>query len=88
MSSEIPDIGYWNYRVLERETDYGETVQAIYEVYYNPDDEPISHTKEPAVPEIDAEFEDCEDLKEILQAMKQAADKPVLEYGNLKGQTS
>lgn len=77
------EVSHWNYRVLERETDYGETTLAVYEVYYDSDGNPVGHTQEPIAPEVDAEFENVEDLKKVLEAMKQAADKPVLEYDSL-----
>jgi 23S rRNA A2030 N6-methylase RlmJ len=79
-----PRLSHWNYRVLERETESGGNVQAIYEVYYDENGDPVGHTQKPATAQIDTEFESREDLKEILQAMKQAADKPVLTYDTLE----
>lgn len=61
----------WNYRVLQNENSV-----AIYEVYYDENGDPRSCTMSPVSPI----GEDVEGLKKDLEMMKQAFDKPVLDY--------
>lgn len=67
--------GGWNYRLVRRQTEFGEKV-AIHEVYYNSDDEPRSCTVDP----VPVAGEDIEVLEKDVEKMKQAFDKPVLDY--------
>lgn len=71
-----PDFsGGWNYRVVRRQGPDG-PVFGIHEVYYNGEDEPRSCTKKPVGPMSD----DVEELMKEIDRMKQALDKPVLDY--------
>jgi len=67
--------GGWNYRLIRRQTEHGEKI-AIHEVYYNSQDEPRSCTKNP----VPVAGEDIEVLKKDVEMMKQAFEKPVLDY--------
>jgi hypothetical protein len=67
--------GGWNYRLIRRQTEHGESF-AVHEVYYDSQGEPRSCTKFP----VSASGEDVEGLKKDFEKMKQAFDKPVLDY--------
>lgn len=69
----------WNYRVMARQ--FTNTIEfAIYEVYYDKDDEPNAYSAEPN-PIIVDESEGTEVLNEVLDKMRTALDKPILWYG-------
>jgi hypothetical protein len=70
---------YWNHRVVRRVwhpgTDREETTYAIHEVFYGLSKKPI-----PTADPIDVSGESVEELRETLQRMLRALDKPVLDY--------
>ncbi len=68
--------GGWNYRLVRKETRQEYDAIGIHEVYYNSEDEPISCTKKP----VGIQRDNIKDLKKELFCMKEAFDKPVLDY--------
>ena len=74
--SDEPDFGGgWNYRLVKKQTEREELI-GVHEVYYNSDGEPRSCTKNP----IGIQRESVEELAKEHFRMKQAFEKPVLEY--------
>lgn len=72
-------MAHWNHRVMKRKID-GEDVYAIHEVYYEMDDEDrILWTENDVAPC----GETLEELKQELQRMLKATEKPVLDYDAL-----
>ena len=78
-------IGHWNYRVMRRfypEREIGTSGVMIesceefgfYEVYYDDDDKPNSWSQGPIV------AEDMKDMKWAIEKLKEAMEKPVLDY--------
>ena len=67
--------GGWNYRLIRRQTEFGEEI-AIHEVYYDEDGEPRSCSKEP----VPVAGEDIEVFEKDVDLMKQAFSKDVLDY--------
>ena len=67
--------GGWNYRLVRKQTEH-EDVVGVHEVYYNSDGEPRSCTKKP----VGIQRESIEELEKELFCMKQAFEKPVLNY--------
>ena len=76
-------MGTWEYRVVERITSHpqiGEVVwHEIIEVYYD-DDGKLDATSDKICPAGDT----VEDLREDLELMLEALDKPVVSYQELK----
>lgn len=71
-------MSHWNYRIMKR-TINGETGYTLHEVYYNDAGEIEGYTEDPIAP-----FgTDIEDLRINIWQMRQAFDKPVLEYEKL-----
>ncbi len=69
----------WNYRVVRRDAGdgSGETFLAIHEAYYEKGKErPAGITKEA----VTASAESLEELGQVLDMMRAALSKPVLEY--------
>lgn len=70
----------WNHRVMRRTNEHGETWYDIHEVYYETDPcgvEKLSWTEDAIAPM----GETVDELREELERMLRALDKPVLEYG-------
>lgn len=68
---------HWNYRVMRHVAPTsGEVWHAIHEVYYDEAGNPSSWTAD----EIWPVGETPEELRECLEAMAKAMEKPVLEY--------
>lgn len=70
----------WNYRVIKRTHDTGETWYQMHEVYYNDAGEITGMTISP----IDPAGVTMEELRESLDWMYKALDKPVLDYDNIE----
>lgn len=67
----------WNHRVMIHRHDNDETYYAIHEVYYGVDGaDSVSWTDNPVAPY----GETIEELRETLERMLKALDKPILEY--------
>ena len=76
----------WNYRVIrktykKKETLLEEECFNIHEVYYDKEGYIISLTKNP----VSVGAESLEGLEWVLSKMKEALDKPVLDYEELEG---
>ena len=77
------DFAYWNYRIVKRVCDslgVKEDVYAIHEVYYNNKSKPVAVTTNPC----HIQGETVEDLKDDLKFYRQAFDKPVLNFEDIK----
>lgn len=71
----------WDYRVMKRKFERTEEIQyAIYEAYYNKNDEIISWSSEPLY----IAGEDLKELKQDLALYIKAFEKPVLDYNELE----
>lgn len=70
----------WNYRVVKRTYDTGEIWYQMHEAYYNNAGEITAITVKP----IDPAGMTMDDLKESLDWMYKALDKPILEYDNIE----
>jgi hypothetical protein len=75
-------MSHWNYRVVhqvfilnngEKEDSY-----AIHETYYNDDGVPVNISTNPDPAAADS----VDDLRDVLEWMMRALDKPVLEYND------
>lgn len=83
-------MAYWNYRVVKiphlvKTQHVGRYSFGIHEVFYHNDDSIHSYTREP----VDVSAETLEELREVLEQMLSALDKPVLvdgevEFSNIK----
>ena len=72
---------YWNYRVLARKVS-NEIEYGFYEVHYK-NDIPIACTENPIYPlSFNTDDDPIETLKWLLDALKIATDKPILDYDN------
>lgn len=69
----------WNYRVIKQEHPEETTTYAIYEVYYDEQDNIQFITKNP----VDPHGETIEELRGNLEYMLQALNKPVLNMNEL-----
>lgn len=70
----------WNYRVVNRKCEQTkEEFLGIYEVYYNPDGTPRAVTIDP----VTFISSDLEEMKDIISKVKEATEKPVLDYDKL-----
>lgn len=76
-------MSYWNYRVLAKkvgnEIEYG-----LYEVYYDDEDNPTSCSTNSCNPLCYSSEgnEPIESLNWILEVMKKALEKPIIDYDN------
>ena len=68
-------MSYWNYRIF-RHTKDGEEWFAIHECYYDENNKVTGWTTR----QIDPYGDSVEELKDVLEMMYEALDKPVLEY--------
>jgi len=66
----------WNYRIIRHKVEDEEDWLAIHEVFYNDNDNPNGCTQK----SIDVSGEDCDSIKWQLTKMKEALDKPILDY--------
>lgn len=76
---------HWNYRILSKKVE-NDVEYAIYEVHYDNDNQPISCTENPIridVYESD-EKDPIDSINWILEAIKKATEKPILDYYTLK----
>lgn len=76
-------MSYWNYRVLAKKV--GKEIEyAIYEVYYDEDNNPTSCSKNSCFPlTYESESDDpIKSLNWILKVMKNALNKPIIDYDN------
>jgi hypothetical protein len=78
VENDIPNITYWNYRVVRRSHE-GETWLAVHEAFYD-NGTVLGVTKEA----IALHGNDLEDLKSGHDLIKLAFDKPILDYETLK----
>ena len=69
-------MSYWNYRVIARKYDDNYVEFGIYETYYDEDDKPHSISSD----EMSPHGETLAELTDDLYKMKQALEKPVLQY--------
>ena len=69
-------MGGWNYRVLKHNYKK-ETWLEIHEVYYNKKDKPYMCTKTGSVV---SNGDNIKDIRSMLNDMKKALKKPILEY--------
>lgn len=66
----------WNYRVMA--TEYkGDIVLQVHEVYYNDKGVPSSYSDEPST----IGGENIEEIKDIIQKLEEAANRPILWTG-------
>ena len=72
----IEKIGGWNYRVFRRVDEYGDEEYSLRETYYNEETEEVILWTEQAQP---AYGESLEGLREVLNYMLLALDKPVID---------
>lgn len=70
-------MGYWNYRVM-RHHDGIEPFDAIYEVYYDDEDNVTGWTQDPATAMASVELD--EKLDNVLDMMRGALEKPTLDF--------
>ena len=70
----------WNYRVMKHKLNESESFYGIHEVYYNRNGKPDGWSKDSITPE----RESPQELKEDLEMMIKAFDKPVLNYDSKK----
>jgi len=71
--------GYWNYRVMAEEHEFGVELR-MHEVYYHGHDIPHSYTENG----VSIQGENIADLEYTLNKMKEALKKPILQYGDGK----
>ena len=79
-------MSHWNHRIIKKVYDNGEIQLGIHEVFYNDDGSVYGYTEEPtgaSVINID-ESTLLDDLKEYLQWMLRALDKPILIDGEVE----
>lgn len=72
-------IGFWNNRVVKKVDYFGEDYFEVHEVYYNKDGTIYAMTTNPIVPYGISVVE----LKETLERMIRASDKPFLVDGDV-----
>lgn len=70
---------YWNYRVVKSSVN-GETLYAVHEAFYKESLEPDSITENP----ITIYAESLEGLRQNLELILKALDKPILDYDSFK----
>ena len=70
----------WNYRVVKRTYCCEETWYQIHEAYYNSNGEITAITEKP----VDPAGLTMDELKESLEWMQKALEKPVLDYDNIE----
>lgn len=66
----------WDYRILRTDHPSGEITFGIHEVYYDSEGKPNACSVDP----MDPHGETVEELREDINAMLKAFDKPVLDY--------
>jgi hypothetical protein len=72
---------YWNHRIVQkRDPLFDETYFEVHEAHYNDDDELALITVEPITPY----GMDIEQLKDTLENMRHACDKPILIEGEIE----
>jgi len=76
---------YWNYRILARKVS-NEVLYEIYEVHYDENDIPVACTENPVSPLSVGDADPIKSLKWVLNAMKLATEKPILDYHNFPGE--
>lgn len=73
----------WNYRVMAKEFDCGTIELDIYEVYYDENDIPNGYTNNSVSPGgYNVKLNGLNDIKQALELMIKALDKPILWYGD------
>lgn len=68
----------WNHRIVKFKSEHGEYL-GICEVYYDEDDKPFAHDKEPSV-----QGETVEEIKQQLEWMLESVKKPILDQLDIK----
>ena len=72
---ELNNTTYWNHRVIKHTEKDGIVWYGVHEVYYT-NDKPVACTQEAMNPY----GETAEELKEDLERMLRACEKPILDY--------
>lgn len=71
----LPNIKYWNYRVLAHE--YNNCIELeVHEVYYNLEDRPVSY-----IDNVNLTGDNIKEIKTSIKLIEKAFSKPILWHG-------